>query len=113
MLERLKTQDKVQAWEKNSKIPSLCVLCSQVEESHKHLFFEGDFSKGLWDKTQGLARMTTIPAVWDEVIKYIRGHISRKSIWSNIERIVLCAVLYYIWHERNLRMFKKCHRTVA
>ncbi|XP_071699661.1 uncharacterized protein [Rutidosis leptorrhynchoides] len=42
MCEKLKTQDKLQAWETrfNSGVSSVCTFCSQVADSHSHLFFE-------------------------------------------------------------------------
>lgn len=48
MLQKLKTQDKIRIWDKNPKVifPTVCVLCSKMEETHNHLFFEKLVGKG-------------------------------------------------------------------
>lgn len=49
---------------------------------------------------------------WVDIISYLQDRTSRNSVWSNIERILVGAVAYFIWHERNLRMFKRGSRSV-
>lgn len=61
---------------------------------------------------QVLAKMHSVAANWGDIIQHMQSNLSRKSVWSNIKRILLGAVAYYIWHERNLRLFKKGRRSV-
>lgn len=72
MLEKLKTQDKVILWDKNqnSNSPSLCIFCSKVEDSHKHLFFECDFSKICGSKQESL-RKCSLFLKFGKIMPYI------------------------------------------
>nr|GEW34304.1 retrovirus-related Pol polyprotein from transposon 17.6 [Tanacetum cinerariifolium] len=78
--EKLKTQDRLWQWDVGLSIDLnllRCPLCEMVPDSHSHLFFEFLFA-------------------------------SQGSSFSNvISRIVLAAMTYCLWNERNLRMFKK------
>ena len=35
-----------------------------------------------------------------------------KSVWAIIRQISVAAVVYYIWQERNRRLFNKCKRSI-
>ncbi|GJR83858.1 reverse transcriptase domain, reverse transcriptase zinc-binding domain protein [Tanacetum coccineum] len=83
--QKLKTQDRLRQWDvaPSTDLNLLrCPLCDLVPDSHSHLFFECPFSM------QG------------------------KSVVSIISRLLLAATSYYIWIERNSRLFKKKASTV-
>lgn len=52
MQERLMTQDKLARWRPNEIME--CTLCKQCMESHKHLFFQCDYSKAVWTQLHTL-----------------------------------------------------------
>nr|GEU87335.1 hypothetical protein [Tanacetum cinerariifolium] len=79
---KLKTQDRLRQWDVGSSIDInllKCPLCDSVPNSHGQLFFECSFSSQVWAKT-------TV---------------------SILFKIVVAATSYYIWLERNRRLFKK------
>ncbi|GJY05634.1 RNA-directed DNA polymerase, eukaryota, reverse transcriptase zinc-binding domain protein, partial [Tanacetum coccineum] len=45
---RLMTQDKLLRWRPNDDLK--CALCNKCPDSHNHLFFTCDFSKGIWNE---------------------------------------------------------------
>ena len=53
--EKLKTQDKLRAWEVADSVnleDMRCPLCNLVRDSHSHLFFECVFSMQVWIKAR-------------------------------------------------------------
>lgn len=49
--EKLKTQDKLKAWEVHKDVEDiLCPLFQLVPASHSHLFFKSSFASQVWSK---------------------------------------------------------------
>ncbi|PWA77085.1 reverse transcriptase domain, Reverse transcriptase zinc-binding domain protein [Artemisia annua] len=102
MRNRLKTTDRISKWFSISS--TLCPLCNAVDETHAHLFFSCSFSKTIWDNLKILCKLDNVSCIWAEIISGI-----------SIQRLVFGAAVYYIWQERNLRLFQKkfrCEETV-
>nr|GEX01810.1 hypothetical protein [Tanacetum cinerariifolium] len=49
--------------------------------------------------------------VWGEVISSISNRPANNSIWSVIQSLVFGAIVYYIWQERNVRLFRDSIRS--
>nr|GEV34469.1 hypothetical protein [Tanacetum cinerariifolium] len=43
----------------------------------------------------------------DEVVKFLEEHACKNNIWRVMNRLILAAVTYYIWQERNDMFLKK------
>lgn len=114
MLQKLKTQDKVRLWEKNpnANLPTVCVLCDKEEDSHSHFFFECEYARKLRFNFCGLANIESIKERWDDIIQHLLTTLFQKSVRSNIGRLTVREDAYFVWHERNLRLFKKGKRLV-
>ncbi|GJZ73400.1 reverse transcriptase domain, reverse transcriptase zinc-binding domain protein [Tanacetum coccineum] len=84
-----------------------CPLCDLVPDSHDHLFFECSFSSQVWSKVRVLCGMDAIPPHFSDVVAFIVPLSTGKTVISIISRIVVAATSYYIWLERNGRLFKK------
>ena len=50
--------------------------------------------------------------VWVEVVSGISIRTANNTIWSIIQRLVVGATVYYIWQERNGRLYQKDERSV-
>ncbi|GJV21102.1 RNA-directed DNA polymerase, eukaryota, reverse transcriptase zinc-binding domain protein [Tanacetum coccineum] len=100
---RRMTQDKLLIWRPNDVLK--CALCNKCRDSHNHLFFTCEFSNGIWNE---LIRMLNVrlSGCWDQIINEFKTLPSNKNIWSIVRRLVCGAVVYYIWQERNNRLFK-------
>lgn len=44
---RIPTRDRMLGW--GLQVPSICLLCSRSDESRDHLYWDCDFSFGLWN----------------------------------------------------------------
>lgn len=107
MNEKFKTQHKLQEWEINIMIRNVYPLCSQIADSHKRLFFECCFSSQVWLSVRNRANMDLIPLVWSDIVEALKPLANRKSYWNIVGKLVLGSSAYFIWKERNLRIYKK------
>ncbi|GJS72430.1 zinc knuckle CX2CX4HX4C containing protein [Tanacetum coccineum] len=107
---KLKTQDRLRQWDVSPSIDLnllRCPMCDLIPDSHDHLFFECAFSSHVWSKVHVLCGMDSIPPWLIDVTNFI-NHISKgKTAVSILSRLVLAITSYYIWLERNGRLFKK------
>ncbi|GKF36805.1 reverse transcriptase zinc-binding domain-containing protein [Tanacetum coccineum] len=100
--ERLSTQDRIMKWSPNIL---LCPLCNKMNDSHDNLFFKCDFSKSIWDKLKNKMNMNNILNDWRRLIDKAAECPCNNAIRSVLRRIILATTVYYIWKERNLRIF--------
>nr|GEY86361.1 hypothetical protein [Tanacetum cinerariifolium] len=89
----------------------LYILCGKVSDSHDHLFFDCNFPKSIWDNLKNMVRLDNAPNRWCDIVEFILNKPVNKSIWSILQRLVMGAAVYFIWHERNLRLFQNRHRS--
>lgn len=111
--ERLITQDKIQQWNhaKGNCNLLVCALCYQELDSHKHLFFECNFASKVWDLIKVHAGMGLIEPKWDAIMEWLIDRGKRKSIMMIVARLLVATSTYFIWQERNARLFTSDRRT--
>ena len=47
---------------------------------------------------------------WKMILDELIGLPNRKNIWIIVKKIVYAAVVYFLWQERNLRLFQNVKR---
>nr|XP_016506912.1 PREDICTED: uncharacterized protein LOC107824621 [Nicotiana tabacum] len=90
-----------------------CSLCNTEEETIDHLFFKCSFSTQVWAAVldwQGINRQVM---VWDHELEWAERHCKGRSSKAEIYRMTLADNIYYIWQERNARIFQAKQRNVA
>ncbi|GKF05861.1 hypothetical protein Tco_0036529, partial [Tanacetum coccineum] len=97
-------------WEKKDDMR--CVFCKNVPDSHDHLFFECSFSRRIWDSLKCMVRMDHAPYGWSQIKEFMLKRPINKSIWSILQRLLIGASIYFLWQERNIRMFQDKARSV-
>ncbi|XP_022014521.1 uncharacterized protein LOC110914018 [Helianthus annuus] len=107
---RLLTQDRLDRWEVRSDL--LCPFCQLQMDSHYHLFFECDYPSEVWDCLKGLGMLNDAPPNRKGCVDFLAKQHMGRSFRSIIQRLVLAAMFYFIWQERNLRLFQDKYRTV-
>nr|GEU58849.1 hypothetical protein [Tanacetum cinerariifolium] len=108
--QKLKTQGRLRQWDVGSSIDLnllKCPLCDLVPDYHDHLFFECSFSSQVWSKVRVLCGMDVIPPHLSDIVAFIVPLSKGKTVVSILFRIAIAATSYYIWLERNVRLFKK------
>ena len=52
------------------------------------------------------------PDLWDQMIKWMEDFKCNNSIWSVLNRYLISYAVYYIWKERNDRVFSQNSKSV-
>ncbi|GJR75133.1 RNA-directed DNA polymerase, eukaryota, reverse transcriptase zinc-binding domain protein [Tanacetum coccineum] len=104
MKKRLATQDRIMTWSNQKDL--ICPLCNVIHDSHSHLFFLGEYSKRVWGTVAGKMNLKKTDYIWEDIVQDMIGKKNGNNIWSVVRRISLAAVVYYIWQERNHRIFR-------
>ncbi|PWA18530.1 reverse transcriptase domain, Reverse transcriptase zinc-binding domain protein [Artemisia annua] len=76
-------------------------------DSLNHLFFECPYSTQVWKAIKEKVGVKSLPANWDDIIGRMIRMKHDRTIRSVLLRISLAACVYYIWRERNRRLFAK------
>ncbi|GJS81490.1 hypothetical protein Tco_0748031 [Tanacetum coccineum] len=114
MRRSLKTQDKLRQWDvaPTTDITQVrCSLCGTQPDSHEHLFFECSYSSKVWTLIRGLVGMDVVPPVLDNILAWFQPMGNKRTIQNIVGKILFAAASYFIWLERNNRLFKNNRRT--
>ena len=90
---------------------SRCPLCELVPDSHDHLFFQCVFSSEVWSQVKLKADMHNSYCSMNDIIHWISPFAKKKSAIGVVAKLVLAASTYFIWQERNSRLFKQKKRS--
>nr|GEV78745.1 hypothetical protein [Tanacetum cinerariifolium] len=108
----LKTQYMLRYWDVHDNLPVLfCPLCESQPDSHEHLFFECIFSRQVWDCLKVFAGLPYATASISAIVDLLVPISKRRYTRSVIAKLVVVPLTYFIWQERNWRLFKKQKRT--
>ncbi|XP_075109188.1 uncharacterized protein LOC142180979 [Nicotiana tabacum] len=83
-----------------------CSLCNSEKETVDHLFFKCTYSSRVWTtmlQRQGIQRQ---PMMWANELEWAGKYYKGRSTTTELYKLVLAGTLYYIWQERNDRIFK-------
>ncbi|GJT48037.1 reverse transcriptase domain-containing protein [Tanacetum coccineum] len=89
----------------------VCPLCSAQQDYHAHLFFECAYSSQVWKLVHLLADMESVQPILHDTISYIQPVAHKRTVRSIFGKLSLAAATYFVWLERNNRLFKKTKRT--
>ncbi|GJT03766.1 NAD(P)-binding domain-containing protein [Tanacetum coccineum] len=64
----------------------------------------------VWIRVRGLAGMDVVPRILHDIITWLQPMARNRTARSIIERLIFAASSYYIWLERNNRLFKNTRR---
>nr|GEW39637.1 hypothetical protein [Tanacetum cinerariifolium] len=110
--QRLKTQDKLARWDVSGSLSTVCPLCELVPDSHEHLFFECSFSQQIWNHMKSYAVLSSSSPLLSHIMSIVTPIANRKSSRSVIAKLVMATMAYFVWQERNARLFKNSKRPV-
>ncbi|XP_021979813.1 uncharacterized protein LOC110875929 [Helianthus annuus] len=110
---KLKTQDRLAVWEAGSEtnlILMCCPLCKYGRDSRDHLFFQCSFSAKIWNIVNKRVDMGNVNDTWSSIMAWIEQHASSKKLEHIVCKLVVAASTYFIWQERNNRLFSHLQR---
>ncbi|GJR78441.1 putative RNA-directed DNA polymerase, eukaryota, reverse transcriptase zinc-binding domain protein [Tanacetum coccineum] len=109
---RLKTHDMLRQWDIHGSLLSFqCPLCDGQPDSHEHLFFECTFAMQVWDSMKVMAGLSNVMGSITVIVDTLIPMSKHRSARSVIAKLVVAACCYYIWQERNFRLFKNKKRS--
>ncbi|KAK1413813.1 hypothetical protein QVD17_29549 [Tagetes erecta] len=77
------------------------------------LWAQGEDTKGkVWNNLKDVAKLQDYPNALEDCVKKLERTNVPKRFQSILQRLMLAAMTYFIWQERNLRLFQQRHRTV-
>ncbi|KAJ9536236.1 hypothetical protein OSB04_un000585 [Centaurea solstitialis] len=95
------THDRMLTW-KHEPPDWKCSLCGLCMDSHNHLFFECQFSESVWNQIRLQVEWRMAPSRWDDMLELISAS---TAVLSLKHKLALAATVYFIWRERNRRIF--------
>ncbi|XP_071727899.1 uncharacterized protein [Rutidosis leptorrhynchoides] len=107
MGERLKTQDKLKAWEIRQGDIIICSLCNLIPDSHEHTFFSCPFASQVWSLVLTHMDFPISSHNWKDFMLLVCPFAKRNIARIVIIKLLFAATVYFVWQERNRRVFKK------
>ncbi|GJV32919.1 RNA-directed DNA polymerase, eukaryota, reverse transcriptase zinc-binding domain protein [Tanacetum coccineum] len=101
--DKLTTQERIMKWYPEKQLK--CSLCGMQPDSLNYLFFECNYSNMVWKEMMEKSDYYAMPNIWDVLLITMTNMRNNKSIKSVLRRIVFAACVYFIWNERNKRLF--------
>ena len=91
----------------NNDVNMRCPFCNNCPDSHDHLLFQCQYSKNVWTEFESMKALKQLPSSWKDTILALVNWFPNKSIVSIVGKLVFGAMVYYIWQERNKRLFSQ------
>ncbi|XP_071713666.1 uncharacterized protein [Rutidosis leptorrhynchoides] len=110
MQNRLSTQDRLRKW--YPKVQFECSFCAKQEDSLSHLFFKCEFTNQVWEN---IKNMLVYKGMYNDLLRIVHDmakYPAYKDIRNVLNKVAIGAVVYYIWVERNRRLFRHVKKTV-
>ncbi|GJW69799.1 hypothetical protein Tco_0126716 [Tanacetum coccineum] len=91
-------------WRSSGSIVEWCdsIWFSNYTTKHSFIFW---MSVQVWKVLKSASNQNSLPDKWDDIISTLANQKHNKSIKSVLRRLTLKACVYYIWQERNKRIF--------
>ncbi|XP_022019070.1 uncharacterized protein LOC110919101 [Helianthus annuus] len=110
---KLKTQDRLAVWEVGSETNRrlmCCPLCKHGTDSRDHLFFVCGFASQVWSNIRMLVDLENVNDSWTSIAVWMERYSDSKRFKHIVCKLAISASSYYIWQERNNRLFtsKEC-----
>ncbi|XP_022003043.1 uncharacterized protein LOC110900463 [Helianthus annuus] len=112
--DKLKTQDRLAAWEAGSETNlrlMCCPLCRYGRDSRDHLFFQCSFASKIWNSVKTMVDLDSVTDNWSSIMIWMAQYAESKKLVHVICKILIAASSYFVWQERNNRLFSKNCRT--
>ena len=82
-----------------------CPLCEKCLDSLNHLFFGCHYFVKIWRTLKDKAGQSAIPDKCEDIISCLTNMRHNKTIRSVLIIIILVACVYFVWIERNKKLF--------
>lgn len=95
----------------NTSIPVSCLFCD-IAETRDHLYFACPYTSRVWsDVITRVGKAGFIPNDWALLVPWAEHALQRSTSINILSKIALQACIYFIWLERNSRVYGKGSKT--
>ncbi|MFS8023914.1 hypothetical protein Hanom_Chr16g01457071 [Helianthus anomalus] len=84
-----------------------CPLCQRDRDSRDHLFFSCIFASQVWNNIKTKVDMDNVSESWNSFSDWMNQHSNSRKMEHVVCKLVLAASVYFIWQERNNRLFSR------
>lgn len=102
---KLNTKDRLCKW--GMTVDEICPLCCCEKESHQHLFFGCSYAQVVWNTVWCKTSSTRGPNTLADLLEWFVHNVKGEGFKCRILKCSLAAAVYFIWRERNLRVFQQ------
>lgn len=88
-----------------------CILCCRQNEDCDHLFFQCDYAGMVWKKVLVGLGYHRNPLQWRREQRWLHQATRGRNVRARKLKVVLSCTIYYIWQERNLRIFQQSQKS--
>lgn len=106
---KLMTQVRMQMWQTEGIV--VCPFCKEQRDSVEHLFFSCGFCREVLRFFSRKGVHIPEGLSWDQVVQFAANCWKGKSIVAIVNKLVLGSLIYFIWQERNMRLFQSLSRS--
>lgn len=89
-----------------------CCLCNTACEACEHLFFACPYSKEVWKKVLAAMGCNRTPRPWTSEWCWILRNCKGRRMRKRKVLIAMEATVYFVWRERNTRIFNSTMMSV-
>ena len=101
---RLTTRDRALFWGYTGD--SLFMFCRNSIESSDHIYSLCSFTQGIWERVMHIYLVNNPLYCWDGVIDGGIRELQTRNFRASIHNLALAATVYYVWLQRNARIYK-------
>ncbi|KAJ0899638.1 hypothetical protein HanRHA438_Chr08g0370881 [Helianthus annuus] len=87
-----------------------CPLCNYGRDSRDHLFFQCSYAAKIWNIVKRRIDMGNVNDNWNSIMVWIEQNAASKKLEHIVCKLVVAASTYFIWQERNNRLFSNVQR---
>nr|TKR98075.1 hypothetical protein D5086_0000206760 [Populus alba] len=107
-LGRLRTMDRLHG----SVFNTTCILCGHHMETHEHLLFDCHYTNLVWKSICQKANIHWPRQPWMHLLRWTASSYKQRNDSEHlIARLLLSTTVYFLWFERNNRVFTNTSQT--
>ncbi|KAL4347898.1 hypothetical protein GQ457_17G004710 [Hibiscus cannabinus] len=97
-------KDRLISW--GMVVDGTCVMCGEALESRNHILFSCSGTKAIWSEVLLLCNTSRGSLNWDQEVEFGIKLLRGKSLIVLVLRLAWSAYIYFVWNERNCRIFQ-------
>lgn len=108
LLNRLSTRDRQVKF--NPSLPITCLFCN-LDEATNHFYFACSYTLIVWKYViTRVGKTSVVPFDWSSLVDWAVHALVRNAKVNILAKIIFQACIYFIWVERNSRVYNQCSR---